>query len=131
MSQNGKVNFYTDQVLVEIRTATRESIEVVAHRIEERAKANIVANDQVDTGAMLNGIYVVLPDGDNYGAAKSAAEAQKPNGKMASPVKLGSGDAAAVAAGMEYSIYQEAQQSFLYKAAEETAPELAGLLKKI
>ena len=80
---NGKVDFYTDKVLVEIRTATRESIEAVAHRIEERAKANIVANDQFDTGAMVNGVYVVFPDSDNYGAAKAAAEARKPKGKMA------------------------------------------------
>lgn len=128
---NGKVDFYTGKVLVELRAATRETIAAVAHRIEERARANIVANDQVDTGAMLNGIYVVLPDGGNYGAAKAAAAACNPKGRLAPAVELGSNDAAAVAAGMEYSIYQEARQSFLYKAAEETAPELAGLLKTI
>jgi hypothetical protein len=130
MAIGGQVNFYIDKVLVEVRQAKLETIAAAAHRIEERAKANVVANDQVDTGAMLNGIYVVLADGGDYGQAKAAAEAREPQGEMAPPVSLRNADGAVVA-GMEYSIYQEMQRSFLYKAAEETAREMEGLVRKV
>lgn len=130
MATGGQVNFYIDQVMVEVGKAKADTIAAVAHRIEERAKANVVSNDQVDTGAMLNGIYVVLPGGGNYGQSKAAAEGRGPKGEMAPQVSLRNADAAVVA-GMEYSIYQEMQQSFLYTAAEETAREMEGLVRKV
>ena len=125
-----KVNFYKSKIQLQIKGATEETIKNIAHRIEERAKINVVDNDQIDTGAMLNGIYVVTRHSSGYGQAKAKADSANPDAQMAGPINLGSADAAVVA-GMEYSIYQEMQQSFLYKAAEQTGPEVGGLIKKL
>ena len=127
---NGQVNFYTNKIMLQVKKASDQSLAAIAHRIEERAKNNVVDNDQIDTGAMLNGIYVVTAEGTDYSQARAAAEARNPDAQMGSQVSLGNAGAAVVA-GMEYSIYQEMQRSFLYKAAEDTAKEVDGLIKQI
>ncbi len=114
------VVFYLDKILVKVEEAGKQSLEAIAHQIEGQAKANVVANDQVDTGFMLNAIYVTSGPGTDYSQAKGGS------GRMAPEVDAGE-DKVAVVAGAEYSIFQEARNSFLFRAAE----QVGGIVEKI
>jgi hypothetical protein len=123
------IDWYTDKVLLAAEEAL--NLEAVALRIEERAKINVVGNNQVDTGFMLNSIYTVTEKSNNYSAARAAAGSRNPGANMAPRVSLERGAWAAVAAGAEYSIYQEIKKSFLLAAAQETAAEVGGVVKTL
>lgn len=113
-----KIKWYPD----EVKKAALEAVnlEGVAFRVEETAKANIVRNDQVDTGFMLNSTYVVLPDRSTYSGGEGIGP--KPDVKA---------NQAAVVVGANYAIYQEIQQSFLFSALNQVTGELGGIVKKL
>lgn len=124
------VVFYLDKILVKVQEAEGQILEALAHQIEGQAKANIVDNDQVDTGFLLNSIYVATGQGSNYGQAKSEAKGKNPSAGMAAEMDAGQGQAAVVA-GAEYAIFQEARKSFLFRAAEQVATQAGATVEKI
>lgn len=121
---DGEVKFYLDKVLFKVGQAEQQSLVAIGHQIEGQAKANIVANDQVDTAFMLNAVYVSGEGESSYNEARLAAKAMNPKAELAPEVEAREGDVAVVA-GANYSIFQEQQQSFLHKAAEEVAGSVA------
>jgi hypothetical protein len=127
---DAEVVFFLDHIMVRVQEAEGEILEALAHQIEGQAKANIVANDQVDTGFMLNSIYVTTESGSTHRQAEGKARAKNPSGKMATEVTAGQGKAAVVA-GAEYAIFQEAKNSFLFRAAEQVGPQVGGIVEKI
>lgn len=114
----GQVNWYGNRVKATLKNATDEIMAKAAFHLEAMTKANIVANDQVDTGFLLNSVYAVTDQGSTYGAAKSAASAKNPAAEMGPEPHLEDGQGAAVGVGASYAVYQEIQQSFLYRALE-------------
>lgn len=122
-----KVTFYLDKVLFKVGQAAEQSLVAIAHQIEAQAKENIVANDQVDTGFMLNAVYVTAEGESTYSEAQGAARARNAEAQMAPEAQVGDGEVAVVA-GANYSIYQEAKQSFLFKAGEQVAGQVAGAI---
>jgi hypothetical protein len=128
---NAKVDFLKEDIRLRVDNATQESLIAIALRIEERAKIKIVQNDQVDTGAMLNGIYAAWPGSSNYGAAASAASARSKGGTVVNeaPQAATEGPSALVAGAMDYTIWQEYLRPFLYPAFVETAREAGGIIE--
>lgn len=124
-----EINWYEDEVMLAVQDAV--NLDKVAFRIEERAKINVTENDQVDTGFMLNAIYTVTREASSYGEARARAGAKNPKARMSPQAALIRGAQAAVAAGAEYSIYQEIKHSFLLRAAQEMAREVGGLVRKL
>ena len=122
---SAKVDFFKEDIILRADGFTQEALIELALRIEERAKANIVKNDQVDTSAMLNGIYAAWPGGSNYGQASSQAASQRPGGRVLSeaPGAPTEGPSALVAGAMDYTIWQEYTRPFLYPAFIATANE--------
>ena len=129
--QTGQVNWYGDQVRLVIAQASQAVLEQAAFTIEGAAKENIVANDQVDTGFMLNSAYTVLPGRSTYAAAKAAAEAQNPDATMAPEQSLPDGAGAAVSIGAAYAAYQEVQRPYLYPAVETAQRAVGGIVETV
>lgn len=125
-----ETKFYTEAVLVKVHEAVDVIAEEVAFALEGQAKANIVANDQVDTGFMLNSVYAVTRSGSGYGSAQGAAKSRNPDAEMGPEVSLNKAKAVVVV-GAEYAVYQEEKQSFLYKAGEDVAGQIGGIVEKV
>ena len=121
MATNSKVNWYGEDVKLLIKDAKAEIVESIAFLMEGQIKANIAANNQIDTGFMFNSPYVVLPNDDTYAQARAAAKAKNPNGELAPQVSLPDDADAAVVVGANYSIYQEIKNSFIFRAVEQIA----------
>lgn len=122
----GKTKFYTREVLVKVANVSREALGAVAIQLEAQTKVNITANNQVDTGFMLNSVYAVMEDGSTYSQAAGQARAQAADREMAPERELPSDAMAGVGVGAEYAVFQEARTSFLYRAAQmvrEQAPD--------
>lgn len=114
-----------------LRRASRQVVAELAYWIEAQAKANIVANNQVDTGFMLNSVYAVGPDGDShYSQAQSAAQIQAER-EMGAEIRPDDNDSAVVAVGAGYAIYQEADNSFLYRALEQAQAVAPDLIEQV
>lgn len=120
-----QVDWYGQEVRVRVSNASESFLARIAHQIEAHTKANIVANKQVDTGFMLNSVYVKTPDESGYPAARAAAGARNAQAAMAPEARLEGGAKAAVCVGAEYAIHQERRRSFLYRAAEQVSGEVA------
>lgn len=128
MAQAGaEVKLYLDHVKITVQGATEEVLKALAFRVVERAQANIRANDQIDTGFMINSGYAIWIIGSSYGQGAITAE-----GKDMAPEESLPGDAAAAAVfGANYAIYQEAQKPYLYPGAEAAAAEFGGEAEQI
>lgn len=126
-----KVDWYGDDVMLIIEGVTDEALEALALLIEGKAKVNIVDNDQVDTGFMLNSVYTVSRRGmHGYDAAASAAAAKSANAAMGPPATFADDtQRALVAVGAEYAIYQEMANPFLYPALEQVAAGAGAVLQ--
>ena len=126
-----KVDWYGDEVYLLLEEATAEALEAAAFSVEGKAKMNIVANDQIDTGFMLNSVYAAGQENSTYQNAASSARSQNPQAKMLSEEAVpGDGVTALVAVGAEYAIFQELKNSFLYRALEQEASEVGGILQQ-
>jgi len=124
-----KVKFRTEACLAEINRSAGVALNQVALRIEGRTKMNIQSNGQIDTGFMLNATYSILAqdEGSTYGAVPGMG----PTGQIPAPLLQLPGNAlAGVANAARYAVYQELTQSFLFRAAEQTAQELRGVKVK-
>lgn len=128
---NAKVDFFKEDITLRADGFTQEALIALALRIEERAKVKIVQNDQVDTGAMLNGIYAAWPGGSNYSLAASQAGGRSSGGRVLNeaPQAPTDGPSALVAGAMDYTIWQEYLRPFLYPAFVETAREAAAVIQ--
>lgn len=126
-----KVDWYANDVIMLVDGATDEFLAKLAFQIQGQARINIQTNKQIDTGFMLNSVYVVTPEKSDYSERKAEAEIRNPKANMAPQVRLPHGAKAAVCAGAEYAIYQEARKSFLYRALEQVSNEAEGVLKPI
>lgn len=114
----GRVDWYGNDVKATLRGAVADIMAKAAFQVEGQAKANIVANGQVDTGFMLNSVYAITGRGSNYGQARAAAEGRNPEAVMGPQASLIDGASAAVGVGASYAAFQEIQQSFLYRALQ-------------
>jgi len=118
------VNWYGDKVAARVRGAQRQFIQAVAFQIEAQTKVNIVQNDQVDTGFMLNSVYTVAGDANGHAAAASAAAAKNTDAVMAPPRLPADDMSAIVGVGASYALYQEERHSFLLAAIRTVANQL-------
>ena len=131
MANSHAVDFFKEDIRLRADNLSQEALISIALRIEERAKIKIVQNDQVDTGAMLNGIYAAWPGSSSYGAAASAAAARSAGGHVLSeaPQAAGEGPSALVAGAMAHTIWQEYIRPFMYPSFTETAREAGGIVE--
>jgi hypothetical protein len=107
----------------------------VAARIDGQTKLNIVANDQVDTGFMVNSVYFATEEGSSYGETDEAGLFPNRQGdlvarEMAPEAPLPDNFAALVCVGASYAIYQEMVDPFLYPALVQVAGEAGGIIEK-
>lgn len=119
-----KMDWYGERVELQLSQAARDALMAIGFQVEGQTKANIVANGQVDTGFMLNSVYTVGDGSDTYGQAARSANSKSSEARMAPPV-MPPEDGVAVAVGAEYAVFQEIKNSFLYRAVEQVAGEVA------
>jgi hypothetical protein len=136
ITPGGEVNWYKEEVIAHFTGLNRKGLAAVAARIEGQAKINIVANDQVDTGFMLNTVYHVAEDGSSYGQTDSGGyytnqEGQQVQREAAPEAPLPAGYDALVAVGANYAIFQEMAESFLYQALLDVAAEAGSIIETV
>ncbi|MCA9941637.1 MAG: hypothetical protein KC418_23515, partial [Anaerolineales bacterium] len=68
MMAKGRLTWRKREVMLAVKDATAAGMNKLALRVESEAKQNIVANDQVDTGFMLNTVYHVSRLSNSYPA---------------------------------------------------------------
>jgi len=127
------VNWYDEDVLLYVEGQTARAVEALAAHIDGLTKINIVQNDQVDTGFMVNSVYFATPDDSTYSddsgthinLAGNFVERQ-----MAPEAPLPPEYDALVCVGANYAIFQEQQQPFLYPALLQAAAEADGIIEK-
>jgi hypothetical protein len=129
MAANGKLFWQGDDVLAQVEAAKNVILDEMAFAIEAEAKNNIVGNNQVDTGFMLNSTYAVTQQQSSYGKARAAARSKNPDAEIA-PEERAPRGGAAVVVGAEYAIYQEERRSFLYKAGQDVARQAGGIITR-
>jgi len=159
-SGDAEVKLYLDHIKVVVEHATDEALTAIAHQIEAQTKANIVANNQVDTGFLLNSVYVVSRwyDGrvrNGYDDARSKAESQSlkksagtrlsrrlhqrvtvtdrmaPKEELPAEIEFGGKSGALIVVGANYAIYQEVKRSFLFWAASIVATRAGGIAEEV
>jgi hypothetical protein len=124
-----------DDLILILEEVTAEALLSSALIVEGAAKQNIVKNDQIDTGFMVNSVYTVAPTQSNYDEAESeamskAGKFKDVTGRMLPPEPLPNENTALVAVGAEYGIFQELKNSFLFKALENESGTLGAELQK-
>lgn len=131
MGENGRVDWYGDDVLLAVDGATNEFVSQIAFMVEGEAKVGA----PVDTGFMRNAIYAITPLGQGApapsGMYRSSAEGRIVERRRAESVpELGEGEAA-VHAAAEYTIFQEMAQGFLYRALEKAQGFAGGVIESV
>lgn len=134
-----EVNWYEQKVNLVINKAISQSLEAIAFRVEDHCKEYILeapgasGEGLVDTGFMINSVYVVLPDKDSYGDTWPSGDYEDLQGEFVerniAPKQPAIKNGAVVAVGAEYAIYQEMEYHFLFNAVQETATEIGALVK--
>lgn len=122
-----KVNWYEDKVMARVEGASKEMLTRLAFQGESHAKANIQANNQIDTGFMLNSVYGKGPMGSHYGQTGAPI---KPGQEKAGEAAAEKG-AAVIHASARYAVYQEIRKSFLYRALEQLKADFPGIVKEV
>lgn len=134
MASNVQVNWYGERVMLTVKSATRKALAELALRGAQLAIENIQANDQIDTGFMMNTVYSVTPDGSvspTWGPGEYLDRLGRlVSRQAAAPVTVGK-DQAAVGCVAEYAVYQEMVNSFLYRALEQLADEAGGIISTV
>jgi hypothetical protein len=135
MESGGKTKFYLDKIKVTVQGATQKALEALAFQIEGQTKVNITTNNQVDTGFMLNSVYTLTPEGQRSSTWENGEYLSQKTGEKVARQAVAApslnGAAAAVGVGAEYAIFQEAANSFLYRAGEQIAPQAGGVMEPI
>lgn len=114
---------YTTHALAVFGAAADQLVSSVAFQIEGQAKINVRDNGQIDTGFMVNSIYTVAPKRNTYDATWSSGEYRSKAGEVegrerADEIRVHGQHRAIVAVGAYYGLYQEARNSYLYRALE-------------
>src|SRR3989304_2768464 len=133
-------NLDVDRLQVTMANASEAALTALAHEIEGEVKVKIRGNDQVDTGFMLNSVYVTTRSSSGYAEASAAAGTRARSGKgryvtarvkrrMAQPVSLVGRAVAAVAVGAEYAIWQELKKSFLFAGGQKGCAAAGGAVE--
>jgi len=125
MSENAKVDWYTDDVLLIVDNATDELLTELAFYVEGEAKVGAT----VDTGFMRNAIYAVTPLAKQRAQAEVEAKAVADR-PLAPEPKVDDGTAA-VHAAAEYTIYQEMRVGFFYHALEMAREVAPGFIQTV
>jgi hypothetical protein len=123
---NAQVNWYGDKVLLIVQKATKAVLWKLALQGEKMAKENVQANNQIDTGFMLNTIYSEgpgMPPSDVWESGVYTDKSGNAVERRGGTPTLVSPEHAAVGCVAEYAIYQEMQNSFLYRAMEQLVDE--------
>ena len=144
----GRYSHYTSRLARVLEKLDKTRPKMVARmgaQIEAHVKKNIRANGQIDTGFMLNSVYVELKEGPlrpgSQGYDEAAAEANSfaisnrtgqvvsnPDERMAPRAALEQGADGFVAVGAGYAIFQEEKLSFLYVGAQDAADDFEGIV---
>ena len=130
----GKVNWYTEDVILKLMDTSQRGLEAVAARVDGLAKINIVANDQVDTGFMVNSVYFATEKDSTYrddSGTQVNREGNFVEREMAPEAELPADYVALVCVGANYAIHQEMAQPFLYPALVQAAAEAGGIIEKV
>lgn len=130
-----EVDWYVEDVILQVEKATQRSLEAVAARIDGLTKINIATNDQVDTGFMVNSVYFATAEGSTYSDADADGLYSNSQGQMVEREKAPEAPLppeydALVCVGANYAIFQEQQQPFLYPALLQAAAEAEGIIEK-
>lgn len=136
VTKSGEVFWYGQELMLKLDQMTREAIAALAFHIEGEIKANIHANDQVDTGFMVNTVYTVTEDASGYTAVWQSGEYAGKEGdrvkrELAPEAKLPGEYDALVAVGADYALFQEFQQPFIFPAFLKAAKEAGGILQTV
>lgn len=134
MAKNGKVDWYGDEVALVLENATKRGLEALAAVIDGDTKINIVENDQVDTGFMVNSVYHAGESNSTYAEASKTGDYANREGDMvarelAPEAPLPASAGALICVGARYAIYQEMQQPFLYPALLSGAQKSGGVIE--
>ena len=136
MTGKGALQWYGGQARMIVQDASDEMMLRLALMVETEAKLNVVENDQIDTGFMLNTIYHVAPASNSYssteaGGVKVGKDGTKRTVEKAPQVDIPPEFQAAVAVGAEYAVFQEMRRSFLYLALEQVADKAPGVIVEV
>lgn len=127
MAKQAKVDMHLDHVMLRVEDATDEVLHAVALQVEGTSKRNVVQNDQIDTGFMLNSIYSASNEGSTFGDTWAGPPGKK--ARRASLPRLFS--AALVHVSAVYAIFQEMMEPFLRPAADEVAGQVKGIAESV
>lgn len=125
MVSSGKVNWYENDVLLQVEGATDEILTKLAFFVEAEAKPLM----NVDTGFMRNAVYSITPLAQQR--AQAEAQAQGVADRSLAPLPDVGAHDAAVHSAAEYAIYQENQNPALYTALERARQEAPGVIQKV
>ena len=131
----GELTWYGQTVSLHFDRMTRRGLTAVAAHVDGLTKLNIIANDQVDTGFMVNSVYFVGESESTYAEANADGPYTNKAGQMvtrqlAPEAVLPDAYAALVCVGANYAIFQEMALPFLYPALLQAAAETGGILQK-
>ena len=115
------VKWYGNRLQKMLDGAEEQILRKAAMQCVAHAKVNIVQNDQIDTGFMLNSGYMATKGQDTYGQITGQGD----KAPKRTPLK----HMAIVAFAANYAIFQEMKRSFLYKALEQTAKDLPEIIE--
>ena len=118
------VRWYGNRLQDQLNGAEEQILRKAAFQCLAHAKVNIVGNDQVDTGFMLNSGYVVTQGQSSYGQLGANTD-----GHEKAPERSAGKAKAIVAFAANYAIFQEAHKTFLFKALEQTERDLPQIIK--
>lgn len=130
MASDGTFNHFPS-LITALDEAMKELVVKAAHDIEAASKAHIRANDQIDTGNMVNGVYTVTAsEGSAYpgGASEHLAEpAPSPPDEYTAYV----GYAADYSAYQNYGTRFQPARPFVEPAVDDVKPSLEAALDAI
>ncbi|MBK8987381.1 MAG: hypothetical protein IPM39_15110 [Chloroflexi bacterium] len=132
--RRGKVNWYAEDVVVKFTKLSERALEAAAARVDALTKINIVANDQVDTGFMVNSVYFATDGNSSYmdsGGVFTDKHGNQVERQMAPEATLKDGAAALVCVGANYAIFQEMDNPFLYPALLTVRGEMKGIIETV
>lgn len=124
------VKWYGAEVKMLVERATKKLLNQIVFQGEGHTKVNIRENGQIDTGFMVNSVYAVSAERDSYAESRGGAQACNPKATMSQEIRPGHNEAI-LAVGAEYAIYQEARQSFLWKAVEQLQAEFPQIARTV
>lgn len=136
MAGKGKVDWYAEDVVLKLEQTTRRGLEQLAAYIDGETKLQIVDNDQVDTGFMVNSVYHKSDGGSTYADANQTGDYINQDGdlverELAPEADLPPEYDALVCVGANYAIFQEMEQPFLYPALLKGAQQAKAIIEKV